>query len=49
MTLDELRDEMQVQLEYMKLTVKELVALRNEVQRREVSNSEKTAAAGFLA
>ena len=27
MTLDELRDEMQVQLEYMKLTVKELVAL----------------------
>lgn len=49
MTLDELREEIQVQLEYMELTVKELVALMNEVQQREASNREKMAAAGFLA
>jgi hypothetical protein len=49
MTLDELREEVSIELEFMGATVKESATLLHDISVREPSVREKTAAAAFLA
>ncbi len=49
MTVEELSEEINIELELIESTLLELSALHNDVAGREPTVREKTAAAGFLA
>lgn len=49
MTIDELREEIEIELELIESVVAEAISLRNDVAEREPSIREKTAAAAFIA
>jgi hypothetical protein len=49
MTIDDLREEVSIELEFIGSAVKEAAALLQDVSKREPSIREKTAAATFLA
>ena len=49
MKAEELREEIDIELELIESTLKELSVLRNDVAAREPTVREKTAAAAFLA
>ena len=49
MKSEELRKEIDIELELLESTLKELAALRNDVDEREPTVREKTAAGAFLA
>ena len=49
MKIEELREELAIELEWMDVVVKELLSLSEDIKDREPTIREKTAAAGFLA
>lgn len=49
MTVDELREEINIELELIAETLREIVSLRDDVEGREPTVREKTAAASFMA
>lgn len=49
MTADELREEINIELELIEETLREIVSLRDDVKGREPTIREKTAAASFMA
>lgn len=49
MTVDELREEINIELELIEETLREIVSLRDDVEGREPTVREKTAAASFMA
>ena len=49
MTVDDLKEEIAIELEFMETVVHELLSLKNELEHREPTVREKTAAGAFLA
>lgn len=49
MTIEELREEIEIELELIEAVVAEAISLRNDVGEREPTVREKTAAAAFIA
>ncbi len=49
MTIDELREEINIEMELIETTLQELLALSNDVAGKEPTVREKTAAAAFMA
>ena len=49
MTVEDLKEEISIELEFMETVVHELLSLKNELEHREPTVREKTAAGAFLA
>ncbi len=49
MNLDELKEEISIEFEYLQIVIDELLKLRNELTNHEPTTREKTAAGAFLA